>query len=50
MSDAANHTAPFTWGDELPRLEADRVVLRHPRQDDVPRLYEIFSDREVTRY
>lgn len=50
MSDAADHSLPFTWGDELPRLVAERVVLRHLRRDDVPRLYEIFSDRKVTRY
>lgn len=41
---------PFEWGDELPRLETPRTVIRHPTAADVPALYEIFRDREVTRY
>lgn len=40
----------FEWGDELPRLETPRTVLRHPTAADVPALYEIFRDPEVTRY
>jgi RimJ/RimL family protein N-acetyltransferase len=40
----------FDWGEELPTLAASRVVLRPLRSDDVPALYEIFSDREALRY
>lgn len=32
------------------RLEGDRVALRRLGGEDVPRLYEIFSDPEVSRY
>ena len=42
--------AAFDWGDELPRIETPRLALRHLREDDVPALYEIFRDRDVTRY
>lgn len=47
---AARAGRPFEWGEELPRLETPRTVLRHPTADDVPALYEIFGDRAVTRY
>ena len=40
----------FEWGDELPLLATPRTVLRHPTAADVPALYEIFRDQEVTRY
>jgi RimJ/RimL family protein N-acetyltransferase len=40
----------FEWGDELPRLETPRTVLRHPTAADVPALFDIFRDPEVTRY
>lgn len=38
------------WGDELPRLRAPRLTLRPLGPDDVPDLFEIFSDPEVARY
>ena len=38
------------WGDALPRLQARRLSLRPLTSNDVPDLYEIFSDPEVTRY
>ncbi|HEX6202044.1 MAG TPA: GNAT family N-acetyltransferase, partial [Thermoanaerobaculia bacterium] len=40
----------FEWGDELPRLPTPRTLLRGMTASDVPALYEIFRDREVTRY
>jgi RimJ/RimL family protein N-acetyltransferase len=40
----------FEWGDELPRLETPRTLLRGLTADDVPALYNIFRDPEVTRY
>jgi [ribosomal protein S5]-alanine N-acetyltransferase len=47
---AAPAGRPFEWGDELPRLATPRTVLRGMTAADVPALYEIFRDREVTRY
>lgn len=41
---------PFDWGDRLSTLEAPRVVLRWLEEEDVPALYEVFSDPEVMRY
>jgi [ribosomal protein S5]-alanine N-acetyltransferase len=38
------------WGDALPVLSADRLVLRPLRAGDVPALFEVFSDAEVMRY
>lgn len=35
---------------ELPRIVGDGVALRHLVPSDVPALYEVFSDPEVTRY
>ena len=37
-------------GDTLPMLTASRVILRWLEDDDVPALFEIFSDRQVMRY
>lgn len=37
-------------GDKLPTLEAERVRLRWLMSDDVPALYEIFSDVDVMKY
>lgn len=37
-------------GSELPTLTAKRVGLRRLRDQDVPSLFAIFGDREVTRY
>ncbi|HUO86483.1 MAG TPA: GNAT family protein [Thermoanaerobaculia bacterium] len=42
--------ARFDWGDDLPRLESPRPVLRGVTIDDAPALWDIFSDPEVTRY
>ena len=47
---AARAGRPFEWGDELPRLETPRTVLRWMTAADVPALYEIFRDHEVARY
>lgn len=37
-------------GGILPLLDTRRLVLRQPREEDGPALFEIFSDPEVTRY
>jgi RimJ/RimL family protein N-acetyltransferase len=47
---AASAAGRFEWGDELPRLETPRTLLRGLTADDVPALYDIFRDPEVTRY
>ena len=47
---SAAPTRPFDWGDELPRLDTPRAVIRGMTAADVPALYEIFRDPEVTRY
>lgn len=39
-----------TSTERLPTLEADRVRLRWLSTDDIPALFEVFSDSEVTRY
>ena len=40
----------FQWGDQLPRLESERIVLRPLADADVPALFEIFGDAEAMRY
>jgi RimJ/RimL family protein N-acetyltransferase len=35
---------------QLPAIEGDRVLLRWLEERDVPRLFDIFSSHEVTRY
>src|SRR5688572_15224585 len=35
---------------QLPAIEGDRVRLRWLEEEDVPRLFDVFSHREVTRY
>ncbi|HEX2252915.1 MAG TPA: GNAT family protein [Thermoanaerobaculia bacterium] len=40
----------FDWGDELPRLETPRLVVRALTAGDVPALYDLFRHEEVTRY
>lgn len=40
----------FSWGEELPTLRGDGLVLRMLVDADVPALYEIFSNHEVMRY
>lgn len=43
-------TPLFEWGDELPRIEGDRVELRSLRNDDAPALFSIFGDSEVMKF
>lgn len=40
----------FKWGDDVPTLSGERVVLRALRDDDVDDLFAIYSDREVMRF
>jgi RimJ/RimL family protein N-acetyltransferase len=40
----------FSWGEELPTLRSNRVVLRPLGEVDVPALFAIFSDSDVMRY
>src|SRR5262252_5125831 len=42
--------AVFELGDRLPTLDAGRVRLRWLTDADVPALFAIFGDPEVTRY
>ncbi|MCO6510897.1 MAG: GNAT family N-acetyltransferase [Aridibacter famidurans] len=42
--------AAFEWGDELPRLDGERIVLRQLRDSDAEDLFAIFGDDEVIRY
>ena len=35
---------------ELPTLEGDRIRLRPPTEADIPALFAVFGDAEVTRY
>jgi len=39
-----------TFFDEFPVLETERLVLRAVRPSDLPALFAIFSDENVTRY
>jgi RimJ/RimL family protein N-acetyltransferase len=41
---------PFNPGDRLPTLEAGRVRLRWLTEADIPALFGIFGDPEVTRF
>jgi len=41
---------PFEWGDQLPALEGERLVLRHLRKSDADDVLAIFGDDEVIRY
>jgi ribosomal-protein-alanine N-acetyltransferase len=34
----------------FPRLETERLVLRNLRSDDVPALFQNYSDQEITQY
>src|SRR2546426_11521176 len=38
------------WGDHLPTLAAERVILRSLDDQDLPALLEEFGDPEVMRY
>ena len=40
----------FDLGDTLPTVKAQRVHLRWLRDGDVPALFSIFGDPDVTRY
>jgi RimJ/RimL family protein N-acetyltransferase len=40
----------YEWGEHLPTLRAQRVVLRELTEHDVKALFEIFSDPAVMRY
>lgn len=40
----------FSWGDGLPTLTTPRLLLRMLELRDIPALFAIFSDPEVTRY
>lgn len=42
--------ASFDWSDRLPTLAASRIVLRHLREEDVPALFDVFSDAEREGY
>jgi len=51
MEEGAQMTeAGFELGDRLPTLDAGRVRLRWLTDADVPALFAIFGDAEVTRY
>jgi hypothetical protein len=38
----------FEWGERLPTLEGKCVALRPLDESDVPELFAIFSDNEVS--
>jgi RimJ/RimL family protein N-acetyltransferase len=40
----------YTWGNELPRLQGQRIELRSLVDGDAPALLAIFGDSEVTKY
>ena len=40
----------FAWGNGLPRLESERLVLRSLADGDVPALFEIFGDADAMRF
>jgi RimJ/RimL family protein N-acetyltransferase len=40
----------YTWGNELPRLQGQRIELRSLVDGDAPALMAIFGDSEVTKY
>jgi RimJ/RimL family protein N-acetyltransferase len=42
--------ADFDWGPQLPSLATPRFVLRWLTPNDVPALFEVFSDPQVMRY
>lgn len=50
MSSQATAASGYDWGDRLPTLSGRRVELRWLEEEDVPALFEIFSDPEVMRY
>ncbi|MGD6842691.1 GNAT family N-acetyltransferase [Bacillus infantis] len=35
---------------EFPIIETERLLLRKPEEDDIPKLYRIFSNPEATRF
>ena len=42
--------SPFDIGPSLPTLQAQRVKIRWLKETDLPALFKIFSDSEVTKY
>ncbi|NNE68567.1 MAG: GNAT family N-acetyltransferase [Pyrinomonadaceae bacterium] len=40
----------FEWGEKLPRLESERLLLTQMSEDDSSQVLAIFSDPEVMRY
>lgn len=38
------------FASEFPIIETERLLLRKPAADDIPKLYSIFSDPEATRF
>jgi RimJ/RimL family protein N-acetyltransferase len=47
---AVNTSSTDIWGNELPRLEGERLVLRGLRKKDAPAVFRIYRDPEVIRY
>ena len=43
-------TDTFEWGAELPKLEGERLILRHLNESDAEDIFSIFGDDEVIRY
>jgi len=43
-------TSGYDWGERLPTLTAQRVELRWLEDGDVPALFALFGDPQVTRY
>lgn len=48
-NDPAN-VSRYPWGDRLPTLESDRLVLRWIEESDAPDLFQIYGDPETMRY
>lgn len=42
--------AVFEWGNELPRLEGERIVLRQLSESDTDDVFSIYGDEAVIRY
>lgn len=42
--------ARFAWGDRIPQLTGDRIVLRPIEDSDLLSLFAIYSDEEVVKY
>lgn len=44
------HVSRYPWGNRLPTLESDRLILRWIEESDAPDLLRIFGDAETMRY